>query len=795
MPNKAVSDAMNTVSSRYLRPTTVTERRDVNRPAAIPGEYVGGDQLVVDVAEVRGLDPGEADGLLGECILLTCKRLDAALWPALEDLREGLSRDPTAVAVAQEKGWHQNDMVEAVRSKPGLFVPRFRATLKQSFDSRREGIPRGQRAEEAISMAVVEHGTHIATVALKSAVLAMREATSVEAFALDLRVRALLREEPTEGAFDNPFSSDYVCDALGTACRTIWSEHGVWRPIMRRLVRVLTPHVVELHRDMNIFLKERDVLPALNVYTHAARGNGQSRRPGGSALYQKLIDLGDPDALPATHSTPGGTGPAAAARSDALAMNGIGLYGGADGVARTGNGNESVQVPDVQMWAVLVAALNYLQHAASGTLPPMDLGGVDGEALRNGTGNQLRTLKRAFAGKGGSPLDRVTIDIVAGVLDCVFDNPHLADEIKAVFGRLQIPVLKAAVLDRRVLSDPTHPVCRLLENLVNAAIDLAPQSTKGAALIAVAQNIARRIHDDFEDDLSIFESASAELDAFLDAEQVGADEWLALNLTQNERADAQGEAQAVLDARRARHSVPPGVQAFLDHEVVERLTMISLAQGRESPAWEAELAFVDELLWSIEPKATAAERKRLVGVLPSLLRTINRGWEADELAQMRRSSLLLCLFEFHLRSLKSAFQDPVTGEAESAEADVAAESKPVKPLATPLAEPDEYDAQVRSLRRGDWCEFTSEETQAKQLARLAWRSTLRRRLLFCYSDGSTALVHTPESLANAFRSAQAALAIEAVPLFDRAMTHLIAKRSEAGELAAIASGDPPAGLA
>jgi hypothetical protein len=38
-------------------------------------------------------------------------------------------------------------------------------------------------------------------------------------------------------------------------------------------------------------------------------------------------------------------------------------------------------------------------------------------------------------------------------------------------------------------------------------------------------------------------------------------------------------------------------------------------------------------------------------------------------------------------------------------------------------------------------------------------------------------VHTPESLAEAFRSRRAKLAIEAVPLFERAMTSLFASRS------------------
>jgi hypothetical protein len=62
------------------------------------------------------------------------------------------------------------------------------------------------------------------------------------------------------------------------------------------------------------------------------------------------------------------------------------------------------------------------------------------------------------------------------------------------------------------------------------------------------------------------------------------------------------------------------------------------------------------------------------------------------------------------------------------------------------------------------------------LARLAWRAPQRKRLLFSHRDGSTAFVHTPESLAEAFRTGRASLAIEAVPLFDRAMARLIDRR-------------------
>lgn len=103
-----------------------------------------------------------------------------------------------------------------------------------------------------------------------------------------------------------------------------------------------------------------------------------------------------------------------------------------------------------------------------------------------------------------------------------------------------------------------------------------------------------------------------------------------------------------------------------------------------------------------------------------------------------------------------------------------------------MREPDEYDERVQSLVRGDWCEFKGEDGETS-LARLAWRAPQRQRLLFSHRDGTTAFVYTPEGLAEAFRSGRATLAIEAAPLFERAMTRLVARRAQAG-----AAGAAPA---
>jgi len=571
---------------------------------------------------------------------------------------------------------------------------------------------------------------------------------------------------------------------FGNACRELWPEDGLWRPIMERLVRATTEQVAALHRELNTLLQDRDVLPTMRVRTRARGGTAQPRDLRGRALYDKLVEMLDPDAraAPCVPSAAGAMPSATGAAPEMMGTMSGKAPGGPGGASAGVGGGDGLWQPSAQMWSALVGVLNHLQRGPMVAPLPPELATLDRDALREGSANQLRALKEAFADKGESAVDRVTIDIVTGVLDYVFDDPYLPDEIKTVFGRLQIPMLKAALLDRSVLSNPQHPTRRFLDTLAQASVDLQPGSAKGRALIELANDLALRIRDNFGDDLNIFQTAKAELDAYLDVERVDADRRLAAAVAQDERADARSEARAALDARLAGRRVPPEVRDFLDHEYVELLTTICLEDGREGPASEGQLAMVDDLLWSIEPKTNAGARKRLVELLPSLLRSIDRDWPTEDEAQARRRALLSCLFDLHLRSMKAV---PQVAAATAGVQALAAEAGPATAAAA-LPEPDECDEQVQSLARGDWCEFKSESEGETVLARLAWRAPQRRRLLFTHRDGSTAFVHTPESLAEAFRSGRATLAIEAVTLFERAMTRLVANRSQSAGAATAA---------
>ena len=67
--------------------------------------------------------------------------------------------------------------------------------------------------------------------------------------------------------------------------------------------------------------------------------------------------------------------------------------------------------------------------------------------IPQGLHNVLRDLQDSPLGKKANQLESMTIEMVAMLFDFIFETRDLPDGIKALLARLQIPVLKAAMLD------------------------------------------------------------------------------------------------------------------------------------------------------------------------------------------------------------------------------------------------------------------------------------------------------------------------------------------------------------
>jgi hypothetical protein len=200
---------------------------------------------------------------------------------------------------------------------------------------------------------------------------------------------------------------------------------------------------------------------------------------------------------------------------------------------------------------------------------------------------------------------------------------------------------------------------------------------------------------------------------------------------------------------------------------------------------------MDDLLWSVEPKVSPEERKRLVTMLPAMLRHLHDGLRRAKASDAERDAFLGSLVDSHAAAVKAGLRglaivpeappppppiEPVSIESEliTAAGDVRVEEIRLKTA---------RGSQIRNvftrtgiwtnLQRGTWVEFTRRTHDAVR-ARLTWISPNKGVYLFTNPmSEASAMSISPEALAEQMRLGHARVLGDAA-LMDRAVDSMMA---------------------
>ena len=118
--------------------------------------------------------------------------------------------------------------------------------------------------------------------------------------------------------------------------------------------------------------------------------------------------------------------------------------------------------------------------------------------------------------------------------------------------------------------------------------------------------------------------------------------------------DAQVEAASAVATALAGASVPAEVESFLKETWALVLARAYDAQGAEGAPWKEALVAMKELVTSLKPQLEPAERARIVGILPAVLKQLTAGMNAVGLAPERRKPFLDALMARHRDLLRPA---------------------------------------------------------------------------------------------------------------------------------------------
>jgi hypothetical protein len=704
--------------------------------------------------------------------------------------------------------------VDEFRAKRGAWVERFAGALDELYQRRLGGVRRkGRRADFDASVSTLRVLTAFdqeKQAALVAATAFLYRLTRRELDALDLRVETLLpgsdRRDP-----DNPFGPPYILDAIGLSARATYPNPRIWRPFMERVVADLTPAANKVYITLNRYLADRGVLPEIKAelrarsefrpaddkdliptFTQMLHDAGQSL-PGGIEVPQ----LGDAAratvfdfAAASPHATeaiativPSAIAPAAAdgtstavpAESLAAGLAALGTAAPQRGPAAAGPDELFPDLDPLMALGTSTPLFNTLGHWQR-----IDLPGELAKVVPSGAGapagaiiplNLIPYIRAAVVDQVANPTDRITMDVIGLLFDYIFRDPSIPESMRRLFGRLQVPVLKAALLDRTFFSDRGHPARRLLDQLAEAAIGSTHDADYQARFEHEASAVVDRICRDYEIDASVFEAADGELAAFIEAEKktleatVRPDVAAALEAEQTESDRA--EVRALLRDRLAGLVLPFEVRGFVETTWADYLTAVRRDKGAESTEWTAALRMLDDLLWSIVAKERTAQKARLTKMIPTLVLGLRKGCTAIGAPAERTKAFFDALYPLHVAAIKPRPEAPAEAEP--------APPTPAEAAATGIARgrPQLDRANVHDfvseMAVGTWLAFRQDD-ESQVNARLTWVSPMRTKYIFTSRSRGRAFLFSPEELAWELASGKAALVLEPVPLFDRAVS-------------------------
>ncbi|SFF74168.1 Protein of unknown function [Duganella sp. CF458] len=356
--------------------------------------------------------------------------------------------------------------------------------------------------------------------------------------------------------------------------------------------------------------------------------------------------------------------------------------------------------------------------------------------------------------------DEGTIDLLSAVFESVFRDESISPEIRNLIRFLQIPVLKAALVDKNFFFQEAHPARRMIDLL--SRMGWENRKDPEDPLYKAMQRSVEKVSEDHEEEMTVFTEAVNELEASIKAEEAAAAaamaEPIAQALKQEKMSVAAKSAKDAVALRIGTGEVVAIVEAFLENKWVSVLTIAYSVEGEKPGAVNNATQTMDDLIWSVRPKITQDERKKLISKLPTLLSTLNKWLDVIKWQDADRLQFFAELAECHASIVRAPIEMSPERQVELAlevakkDAERRMQLQAVAEVKAEEAPPPDDDAaiEVDSLARGMWLEFDQGEG-GKRKVKLAWISPLKTLYIFSTTGRQEAFSITGEAMAEQFR--------------------------------------------
>ena len=552
-----------------------------------------------------------------------------------------------------------------------------RDAIKREFDNEmHECFGRVSRAKAATKTDVDEDDTELTlleyddledNIAIGNMISRARPQFEDELFGATERLKLVLKRDSLE-ADENPLDPQAICDCFHNASELLETDIQVKLIFYKLFERYVINNLGHFYREVNQLFIDKGVLPGFKADQERIRqtsrfmanriGKASPSTPTSATISTTI------DGIPAVGLTDNAEDNLFATLQQVI--SGPAVSGGqAVGGAPPAPGNYATGAASHFSTGDFVSALSNLQSVSLAGQPLGEaVTAIDPQSVRAATQQQLQAFRQENQHQLNGT-DSQTIDVVSMLFDFFFNDEALPAPIKVLIGRLQIPMLKVAILDKDFFNQKKHPARKLLDGISRASLGWSENPGEEQALIDKTEEIVNFLINEFDDDISVFEEAYINFENFIQQQQQQSDKAL-LDLEQQEQEKdqqieaAHAAAEQLIAKLTRNRDLSFEVIDFLQTTWTSVLFNTYLSLGSSSNHWRNLKRISTTFVWTLIPKFSEEERLKIIKTIPALLRAMSKGMDLVHIKPEVQNRIFKILAGEHARIVKLTSRNIVT---------------------------------------------------------------------------------------------------------------------------------------
>jgi Protein of unknown function (DUF1631) len=454
----------------------------------------------------------------------------------------------------------------------------------------------------------------------------------------------------------NPLRPEVLGKAMVSACDAISERDSVRRAMAEQLSRAMASAMPSLYATIVEEMKAAGIKPP-DFTVRSVQGPGNALSDFTNTGYDstgRAAGLDSEDSTSARlHGGPS-TRSGANTRSGASTRAGLGTGGGgAPSHATIGQVDGEVMNLIRRLAMLGNIAVDTQVDAAHGMHGGVGTAVGALPAMPNLILANREELRRTATGS----LDHMVIDVVGSLFDQILADPKIPPQMARHIARLQLPVLRAALGDSTFFSSRRHPVRRLVNRMASLAVAFEDFSEgPGEHFLSLVRDLVDEIVSGDFDQMALYEQTLDKLETFV-AEQAQRDveaNSKASSLLDQKETDLllQQRFMQQLHGALAPVAMDDFLRQFLTQVWSQALMKAASIHGADSDTARRMRLAGRDLVMSVQPKGSPADRKAFLVRLPHLMKDLNEGIALIGWPEAAKKDFFDKLMPAHARSLK-----------------------------------------------------------------------------------------------------------------------------------------------